>query len=73
MQGGPTFDSLLAQPGPSAPAPQTDAAGGVSLNDPAKQAAMSNPIQQARIAAQASLAAVKSLGVAQAERMTGGL
>ena len=73
MQAGPTFSDVLAQPGPSAPAQPPTAAGGVSLNNAAKQVAMSNPIQQARIRTLTSLDAVKKLATDTAMGMTGGL
>jgi len=73
MQAGPTFDNLLAQPGPSeAPAPQS-AAGGVVLNDHAKQAALQSPFHQARVRTLQSLEGLKTLAQQLAQEARGGL
>lgn len=63
MKAGPTFDNLLAQPGPSEAPAQDEAAGGVVLNDQAKQAALQSPLQQARVRTQTSLANLKTLAM----------
>lgn len=64
MNASPSFSSLLAPPGSSAPGPAPQgAAGGTMLNDRAMQAALMNPLQQARVAVEQSQQAL--MGLAQ--------
>lgn len=69
MNSSPSFSDLLAQPGPSAPEPPS-AAGGVVLNDQAKQAALQHPFHQARVRKQTSLEALKTLAMNLAKGAT---
>lgn len=68
MNASPSFSNLLAQPGSSAPPDGSpDPSGGVTLNDRAMQAALSNPIQQARVAKEQARVALQGLAQQFAE------
>lgn len=74
MTSSPTFSDLLAQPGSSeAPAqPAPTAAGGVVINNQAKMAALSAPLQQARVRVETSRAALQRLAMTLAKETRGG-
>lgn len=70
MNGSPTFSDVLAQPGPSAPSAPSGAEGAVVLNDHAKQAVLTSPLQQARVRKLTSWKALQSLAMSLAKGAT---